>query len=124
MRFTLLAGAIAVPLTWLVPASAREPSDLADSSIVESGHNLALYLCSTCHEVDPTRGSPPALINPAPSFYAIANAVPSTTASLRKFLDTTHGDVTKRPLQMPDVKITDAQKDAAVAYIMSLRNTP
>ena len=124
MRLTPMACATVISLSSFVPGSAREASNLVQSSPAESGHNLALFLCSTCHDVDPNQEFPPGLINPAPSFRSIANQSGSTRASLRKFLDTTHGDVAKLPLRMPDLKLTDAQKDAAVAYIMSLRNAP
>ena len=124
MRLTLLAGMTAVSFASFIPGTSWEAPNLVQSDAVESGHKLALYLCSTCHDVDPNQEFPPALINPAPSFASIANNANSTRASLRKFLNTTHGDVAKLPIQMPDVMLTESQKDAAVAYIMSLRNPP
>lgn len=124
MRLTRLAGATAILSAAFIPAPAWEAPNLVPSDAVESGHKLALYLCSTCHDVDPNQEFPPALINPAPSFASIANNANSTRVSLRRFLNTTHGDVTKLPMQMPDVMLTESQKDAAVAYIMSLRTTP
>ena len=124
MRLNLFAGATALLLASLFSGPAWEAPRPAQSGAAESGHKLALFLYSTCHEVDPNQEFPPALINPAPSFASIANNPGSTRASLRTFLNTTHGDVSKLPLQMPDLMITDAQKDDAVAYIMSLRKAP
>ncbi len=124
MRVNRLAGTTAALLASFIPTVAYEAANPVQSAAVESGHKLALFLCSTCHEVDPHQEFPPALINPAPSFASIAHDESSTRVSLRKFLDTTHGDVTKLPLQMPDLMISDAQKDDAVAYILSLRNAP
>ena len=91
----------------------------ADS--IEAGHKLANYLCSTCHSVDPNQEFPPALINPAPSFASIANRSGTAPSSLRHFLATTHGDPSQLPFKMPNLTLTNAQRESAIAYIMSLR---
>ena len=122
MRHMLSVTAAAILLASFVPHTASDAANLVQPDAVESGRTLAVFLCSTCHNTDPNQKSPAALINPAPSFAAIANDASSTPVSLRKFLDTTHGDVSKQPMQMPQLMLTDGQKDAAVAYIMSLRS--
>lgn len=80
-----------------------------------------LYLCSTCHDVSSNQKSPPALINPGPSFAAIANRRDTSRETLRLFLDNQHGDISAFPIKMPDLILTDAQKEEAIAYILSLR---
>ena len=121
MRPMILLGTTAVSLMMLAAQTAWEAPRLIESDSVAAGHKVALYLCSTCHEVDPNQQFPPALINPAPEFAAIANRFGTSPASLHQFLATTHGDPSELPFQMPDLMLTDAQKDAAIAYIMSLR---
>lgn len=101
MRLTSVASAAAILSAAFIPGTAWEASYLAQSDAVESGHKLALFLCSTCHTVDLNQEFAAALINPAPSFTSIANGVGSTRASLRQFLNTTHGDVTKLPCKCP-----------------------
>ena len=38
-----------------------------------------------------------------------------------KFLATTHGGMASLPLKMPDLMLTEAQKESAAAYVWSLR---
>ena len=121
MRSITLAGAILVSLATLCSQTAWEAPKLIEGNSIEAGHKLALYLCSTCHAVDPHQEFPPALLNPAPSFITIANRPGTTPESLHRFLAATHGNISVFPLQMPDLMLTDTQKDAAIAYIMSLR---
>ena len=121
MRPRMLVGAITISLVCFGSQTAWEAPKPTDSNPVEAGHKLALYLCSTCHVVDPNQEFPPALINPVPSFEMIANRPRTTAQSLHRFLATTHGDISVFPKAMPDLMLTEAQKDAAVAYIMSLR---
>jgi mono/diheme cytochrome c family protein len=123
VRQTLLAAATAVSLASFIPAQPGRQRTSLSHNAAEIGHKLALFVCSTCHEVDPNQEFLPALINPAPSFATIAHDVKSTRISLRKFLDTPHGDFSKLPMQMPDMMLTD-QRTLPFAYIMSLRNAP
>ncbi len=122
MRPIMLLGTTVISLMMFAAQSAWEAPRLIASDSVDAGHKLALYLCSTCHSVDPKQEFPPALINPAPAFADIANRSATTPASLRHFLATTHGDPSQLPFNMPNLMLTTAQKDAAIAYIMSLRN--
>ncbi len=121
MRPMILLGMTVMWLAMFAAQSAWEAPRLIASDSVEAGHTLALYLCSTCHSVDPKQEFPPALVNPAPAFAEIANRSATTPASLRRFLGTTHGDPSQLPFKMPNLMLTGAQKDAAIAYIMSLR---
>ncbi|MGP0091649.1 MAG: c-type cytochrome [Xanthobacteraceae bacterium] len=77
---------------------------------IAAGQRIAEQWCSACHKINvaSTGGL-------APSFPEVAN-LPSTTAlSLKVFLRTSH----KR---MPNVQLTQAQIDAVVAYILSLKS--
>jgi mono/diheme cytochrome c family protein len=70
-----------------------------------SGRRLAEATCFHCHGV---------ANNPAPAFSAIA-AMPSTTArSLSVFLRSSHPT-------MPNLMLSDAERDDLIAYILSLR---
>ena len=126
MRRIMLAGVIAITMASFVSQTAWEAPKQIEGNSVEAGHKLALYLCSTCHAVDPKQEFSPALINPAPSFLEISNRPGTTTESLQRFLAARHGhgDISMFPAVMPDLMLTDMQKDTAVAYIMSLRNKP
>jgi mono/diheme cytochrome c family protein len=128
MRRTLSGGVIALTAAALVSASASEVQNLAaadapgarETLAVQMGRSLALRLCSTCHDVSSNQEFPPALSNPGPSFAAIANRRDTSRETLRLFLDNRHGDISVFPMKMPDLMLTDAQKEQAVAYILSL----
>jgi cytochrome c len=121
MRSMILGGAVMIALNVSIPETALEAPRLIAVDPVESGHRLAMNLCSTCHDVSPDQEFPPALINPAPGFATIANRPGTSGESLRKFLATTHGDMASLPIKMPDLMLTDTQKEVAIAYILSLR---
>ncbi len=122
MRHLIFGGVLTVlGLSALFPATAQESPRLIAVGPVEAGHRLALNLCSTCHDVSPNQEFPPALLNPAPSLVSIANRSGTNRESLHRFLDSRHGDMNSLPLQMPDLMLVEAQKNAAIAYILSLR---
>lgn len=79
---------------------------------VDHGHALARAWCASCHAVEPGEAVGP--YADVPSFAAVAR-MPSTTASaLHAFLSSPHHD-------MPDIKLSAAQMDEIVDYILSLR---
>ncbi len=123
MRRILFGGATATvfALCALSAQTAQEAPRFIASDPAEAGHSLALNLCSTCHDVSPNQEFPPALINPAPSLASIANRPGTSRESLRKFLASTHGNIGSFPRRMPDLMLVDTQKEAAIAYILSLR---
>ncbi len=131
MRRTLSGGVIALTVVALASANASEVQNSAgadtaggrETLAVQMGRTLALRLCSTCHDVSSNQEFPPALIKPGPSFADIANRRDTSRETLRVFLNNRHGDISVFPMKMPDLMLTDAQKEQAVAYIMSLRKT-
>ncbi len=79
------------------------------------GAALAEHWCMGCHVVEPE--PPSASRGGVPSFSAIA-ARPSTTAtSLAQYLSASH-------THMPDFALSNAERDALVSYILSLRTHP
>jgi cytochrome c len=102
----LVMGIAIVALTAAAGEAADAPAD------VDGGHALARAWCTSCHAVEPGE-----VVGPyadVPSFSAVAR-MPSTTAlALHAFLSSPHHD-------MPDIKLTAAQLDQVVEYILSLR---
>jgi len=96
---------MAVVLALALPAL---PAAGQDRSV---GGQLAVRWCMACHVIEP--GQRMATDN-APSFQAIA-ARPGTTAdSLDRYLSTGH-------TLMPDFSLSSQERDALIAYILSLR---
>lgn len=95
----------------LVPAVVMSAQALAQDvgADIAAGHHIADQWCSACHKIDAASTG-----GLAPAFPEVAN-LPSTTAlSLTVFLRTSH-------TKMPNVQLTQAQADAVVAYILSLK---
>ena len=85
-----------------LPASAQESS---------VGGRLAVRWCMACHIVEPNQTK---ATDNAPSFRDIA-ARPGTTAeSIDRYLSTGH-------TLMPDFSLATQERNALVAYILSLR---
>lgn len=100
-------AAFLVVLGVATPAFAQpEPGDRS------AGQRLSATWCANCHRIGP--GGPGPATDAAPPFRAVA-AMPSTTSmSLRVFLQTPHAN-------MPDFRLSRAEIDDVVAYILSLR---
>ena len=91
--------ALALPV---LPATAQDP---------RVGGALAVRWCMGCHVVE---RNPPTATDSAPSFSAIG-ARPGTTAdSLDRYLSTGH-------TLMPDFSLSSQERNALIAYILSLR---
>jgi mono/diheme cytochrome c family protein len=76
-----------------------------------SGHQIAMTICGSCHEIFAPMLSRTEF---PPSFEDIAN-LPSTTAlSLKAFLRSNHN-------QMPNLIFSDAEADDVIAFILSLK---
>ncbi|MBK1657543.1 hypothetical protein CKO45_04780 [Paracraurococcus ruber] len=76
------------------------------------GRAVAENWCANCHLVGPQARGPAG--DAAPPFAAIA-AMPGTTAmALRAFLQTPHD-------RMPDYRLSQAELDGVVAYILGLQ---
>ena len=80
---------------------------------VDNGHELARAWCRSCHGVEPHDAVGP--YADVPTFTAVARMRSTTSASLRVFLTTPHGD-------MPDIRLKPDQIDEIVAYILSLND--
>jgi len=96
-----MAVVVAVALLAL-PAAAQEPS---------IGGRLAVRWCMACHVVEPNQGT---ATDNAPSFRAIATRPGTTAGSLDSYLSIGH-------TLMPDFSLNSQERNALVAYILSLR---
>jgi mono/diheme cytochrome c family protein len=98
---TALAGA----LTGITPVRAQQ------DALAAAGRQVAQRWCVNCHVIGPeqTQGS-----DQVPSFRSIARKAGTTSASLHAFLAIPHG-------RMPDQALSNADLDAVVAYILSLK---
>ena len=98
---TSMAIASALALLTL-PAAAQNLS---------AGGSLAVRWCMACHIVEPNQRT---ATDNAPSFAAIAARTGTTASSLDRYLSTGH-------TLMPDFSLSAPERDALVAYILSLR---
>ena len=84
------------------PAAAQDPS---------VGGRLAVRWCMACHVVEPNQST---ATDNAPSFQAIAARPGTTAGSLDRYLSIGH-------TLMPDFSLGSQERNALVAYILSLR---
>lgn len=82
----------------------------ADRLRAESGHDLAMRWCASCHVVDMARPGTDAV----PTFEAIAARPGVSPERLKGFLLEPHGE-------MPDFQLSFPHLDAIISYILSLR---
>jgi mono/diheme cytochrome c family protein len=87
----------------------------ADRLDVSRGEALARQWCTDCHVID--RGNRERLYDEVPTFPEIADLPSTTEVSLRAFLQTPHR-------LMPNFRLTPAEIDELVAYILDLREKP
>jgi mono/diheme cytochrome c family protein len=97
----LLAGAL---LADTVPAEAQQVR-------VDAGRAVAQRWCVNCHVIGPSQAQGS---DQTASLRAIANKRGTTSGSLHAFLAVPHG-------KMPDQALSNADLDAVVAYILSLK---
>lgn len=92
---------------WASNATAQTVGD------VSKGANLARITCSQCHAVRYGQLRSP---NPmAPNFTSIATTLGMTDRVLRVWLQTSHPT-------MPNIILSQSEKDDVVAYILSLKS--
>lgn len=86
-------------------------SAVAQDPRVDAGREVAQRWCVNCHVIGPeqTQGS-----DQVPSLRSIAEKPGTTAAGLHAFLAVPHG-------KMPDQALSNADLDAVVAYILSLK---
>ena len=84
------------------PGAAQDPA---------AGGRLAVRWCMACHVVEANQ---PLASDSAPSFRVIATGPGTTAASLDRYLSVGH-------TLMPDFSLSSQERNALVAYILSLR---
>lgn len=90
------------------PALAQSPP----APLAEEGARIAQQWCANCHAI--AQGQQPPTGDAASSFPAIARLASTTEMSLRVFLQTPHAN-------MPDYRLSRAETDAVVAYLLWLK---
>lgn len=98
MRRALVLVSLLLPL----PAAAQDR---------EAGGGLAVRWCMACHVVEAGQRM---ASDSAPSFQVIAARPRTTAGSLDRYLSRGH-------TLMPDFSLSSQERDALVAYILSLR---
>ncbi len=93
----------------------------APASSVAAGREIAMNVCSACHQVAAKQEFPPLLDQRVPSFQTIADNPATTMQSLRRYITTTHWDEKAIPMTMPDLMLQPDQANAVARYILSLR---
>jgi mono/diheme cytochrome c family protein len=89
----------------------------------ERGHAVADHWCAECHRIAPDQpsGSRAGHILPppvdAPSFMAVAARPGVDAAYLRHFMTELH-------LPMPTYRLSAAEQESVIAYILSLKTAP
>jgi mono/diheme cytochrome c family protein len=94
----------------LSPGAAALAQDLPGD--VDAGRALAEKSCSECHSLGPAQRRMSHY--DAPGFDEIARKAQTTAISLRAFLQQPHPS-------MPDLILTQDERDNAIAYILSLK---
>ena len=115
-RTCLMAGLIVLAA---LPVNVHAQPASPETSVA-NGRTFAVEFCAPCHVVTANQRTPTIYRGSTPSFAQIANRTTTTAASLRNFVRTTHPTVT-RPLDMPELEVTDYQLDEIIRYILSLR---
>jgi mono/diheme cytochrome c family protein len=98
-------------LALLAAAAAGSPAAAQEVGDARKGLAFAQKFCAECHAVAPGQPVPAA----APPFRAIANTPGMTGLALAVFLRTPHRN-------MPNLIISDRDRDNVIAYILSLRD--
>lgn len=97
----------------LVLAGTTQSAFAESGGDLNSGATIALTTCASCHAVRRGQLRSP---NPmAPNFTDIATTLGMTDRALRVWLQTSHPT-------MPNVVLTNQERDDVVTYIMSLKS--
>jgi mono/diheme cytochrome c family protein len=100
-------------LSLLLPCLSAAPAFAAGDAVdVSRGHALATAWCARCHAVE--RGQLRSPQVDVPSFAAVGGDRRITETAIRVYLRSNHPS-------MPDVKLTQAETDDIVDYLLSLR---
>ena len=118
LRGTARAAAFAAPILFAAGFSLAQQAPAGD---VAEGRRLAEPLCGPCHVVASNQIAEPVL-KPAlkpPSFASIMQKPAVDAAYLRAFITVEHVK-SKSPVVMPNLELTDSERDAIVSYMLSL----
>jgi len=110
-RLALALALLAAGSSWAAPPQGS----------LTRGEQLAREICSACHVVAKNQEYPPLLVEPAPAFADIARRPNTTLKSLRHFIRSTHWDMQRIPMSMPNPMLTDDETSAVAQYILSLK---
>jgi cytochrome c5 len=117
---TTRAAALAVPIIFVSHLSwAQERPVSGDAA---EGRRLTESLCGPCHIVASDQVIAPILKEPLrpPSFVTIMRKQDIDGAFLRAFISVEHVNA-KPPIVMPNLQLTDSEREAIVDYMLSLR---
>jgi mono/diheme cytochrome c family protein len=120
VRSTMRAAALAVPFIFTSHLSPGQQSPAAGDAA--EGRRLAESLCGPCHVVASDQAAAPILKGPLrpPSFVAILQKREVDGTYLRAFITVEHVNA-KPPVVMPNLQLTDNEREAIVDYMLSLR---
>lgn len=121
IHLRLAALALAVVMLCALCTPRVSAADLPTTPELARGAQIARQVCSACHVVAAAQENPPLLTQATPSFAEIANRPGVTAASLQRFITTTHWDVDRLPMSMPNPLLAPEQAHAVSRYILSLR---
>lgn len=93
----------------IVMLSAYAAAQVAEGDVA-AGRRLVQARCSGCHSVEPGKAGV------GPNFSGVAQMPSTTSLSLRAFLLTPHPT-------MPNYRLTPAEIDDIVAFLLSLRRS-
>jgi mono/diheme cytochrome c family protein len=110
MRSLLAPAALLLPLLFVATQAAAQ--GVLQQERLSYGGVVAESWCANCHVTGPGARGP--VGDAAPPFQAIARMPSTTEMSLRVFLQTPHA-------RMPDYRLSQAELDGVVAYILSLK---
>ena len=108
-RATIPALIVAVLLT--VEGHVAVAQQVGDSM---QGESIARNVCAACHAVE--KGETRSPNTRAPTFQNVAATPGMTAMALRVWLQSPHPT-------MPNLMLTDEEKDDVIAYILSLKGT-
>jgi mono/diheme cytochrome c family protein len=88
------------------------------TSELARGESIARQRCAACHVVAHDEQY---TVKPGPDFADIASRPGVSATSVQHFITTTHWDVDKLPMSMPNPMLSNDDIRAVSSYILSLR---
>ena len=119
LRIAALALAAALLCALCTPRSSA--AGVPTTPELARGEHIARLVCSGCHVVAADQEFPPPLRHSTPAFTEIANRPGVTAERLQRLVTTTHWDVDKLPMSMPNPMLSKPEAQAVARYILGLR---